>query len=96
YDAKGTMVREAWDYFPTVDVTLNAGDSVVKGKQATLQALSTLCQSEITQENWLLYAAQLEVLDIPDKDKIIGFWRERFESAPMPEERSEGYEMPQM
>ena len=32
----------------------------------------------------------------PDKDKIIGFWRERFESAPMPEERSEGYEMPQM
>ncbi len=96
YDAKGTMVREAWDYFPTVDVSLNAGDSVVKGKQATLQALSTLCQSEITQDNWQLYAAQLEVLDIPDKDKIIGFWRERFETSPKPEERSEGYEMPQM
>ncbi|MBE7016643.1 MAG: hypothetical protein E7420_00595 [Ruminococcaceae bacterium] len=96
YDANGAVVRAAWDYFPTVDVTLNAGDSVVKGKQATLQALSTLCQSEINQDNWQLYAAQLEVLDIPDKDKIIAFWRQRFENAPTGGEGGTSYEMPHM
>ncbi|MBR2880118.1 MAG: hypothetical protein IKC02_05555 [Oscillospiraceae bacterium] len=96
YDANGAMVREAWDYFPTVDVSLNAGDSVVKGKQATLQALSTLCQADITPDNWQLYAAQLEILDLPDKDRIIAFWRQRFESAPTGLEGGTGYEMPYM
>lgn len=96
YDAEGTVVREAWEYFPTVDVTLNAGDSVVKGKQATLQALSTLCQSEITQDNWQLYASQLEVLDLPDKDKIIAFWKQRFENAAAGVEGGAEYEMPGM
>ncbi len=79
YDMEGNVVREAWDYYPKVDVTLTAGDSVMKGKQATLSALASLCQSAVTAENWRLYAAQLEILDIPDKQGIIDFWRRRFE-----------------
>ena len=79
YDMEGNVVREAWDYYPKVDVTLTAGDSVVKGKQATLSALAQLSQAAVTAENWRLYAAQLEILDIPDKQGIIDYWRRRFE-----------------
>ncbi|MBQ8264171.1 MAG: hypothetical protein IJY96_05275, partial [Oscillospiraceae bacterium] len=53
-DAMGNVVREAWEYFPKVDVTLTAGDSVVKGKQATLSALAQLSQAQITPDNWEL------------------------------------------
>lgn len=81
YDMEGNVVREAWDYFPKVDVTLTAGDSVVKGKQATLSALAELSRTTVTQDNWQLYAAQLEILDIPDKDKIIKFWKDKFDSG---------------
>ena len=85
YDLEtGELVREPWEYWPKVDVTVTASDSVVKGKQATLQALSALTKAAITAENWKLYAAQLEILDIPEKDDIIDDWRRRFESPPAP------------
>lgn len=77
-DLKGNVVREEWVYWPRVDVTVTAGDSVVKGKQATLQALQALTASQITPENWKLFAAQLEILDIPNKQDIIQEWAERF------------------
>ena len=62
-----------------VDVTVTAGDGAAKGKMATLQALSTLTQANITADNWQLYAAQLDILDIPDKDRIIDAWRQKFQ-----------------
>ena len=77
-DLKGNVVRESWTYWPRVDVTITAGDSVVRGKQATLQALQALTQSQITAENWRLFAAQLNVLDIPGKQDIIREWERRF------------------
>lgn len=49
-DLTGKVVREKWTYYPRVDVTITAGDSVVKGKQATLQALQALTASQITPE----------------------------------------------
>lgn len=79
HDLEGNVVRDSWQYWPKVDVTITAGDSVVKGKQATLQALQALTQANITPENWKLYAAQLDLLDIPDKQEIIEGWRNRFE-----------------
>ncbi len=82
-DLQGNVVRESRDYWPRIDVTVTAGDSVVQGKQATLQALQGLTQSQITAENWRLFASQLEVLDIPGKQDIIREWEERF--APRPE-----------
>ena len=85
YDEMGNVVREPWEYFPKVDVVLTAGDSVVKGKQATLSALAQLCQANITADNWQLYEAQLEILDIPEKDKIVDLWRQKFGSSVSPQ-----------
>lgn len=79
YDLEtGEMVREEWEYFPKVDVTVTAGDTVIRGKQATLNALSVLTQANITADNWRLYAAQLEILDIPEKQEIIDEWKQKF------------------
>lgn len=82
-DAAGEIVREEWRYWPKVDVTITAGDSVVKSKQATLQALQALTQSNITPDNWKLYAAQLELLDIPGKQEIIENWKNKFDQPIM-------------
>ena len=91
------QVRPEWEYFPMVDVTVTAGDGAAKGKMATLQALSTLTQANITADNWQLYAAQLDILDIPDKDRIIDAWRQKFQpqgqmGMPQPEAGMPGME----
>ncbi len=91
YDLEGNVVRESWTYWPRVDVTITASDSVVRGKQATMQTLQALTQSQITAENWRLFAAQLDLLDIPNKQDIIREWEERFtQPAPAPQETGGG------
>ena len=77
-DGAGNVVREEWQYFPRVDVTITAGDSIAHGKAQTLQALQALTQSQITAENWKLFAAQLELIDLPGKQEIINEWQQRF------------------
>lgn len=84
-DAAGNVVREEWQYFPRVDVTITAGDSIAHGKAQTLQALQTLTQSQITAENWKLFAAQLELIDLPGKQEIINEWQQKFAVPAMPE-----------
>lgn len=83
-DAAGNVVREEWQYFPRVDVTITAGDSIAHGKAQTLQALQALTQSQITAENWKLFAAQLELIDLPGKQEIINEWQQRFAVPAMP------------
>ena len=78
FDLEGNVVREEWTYYPRVDVTITAGDSVVRGKQATLEALQALTRASITPENWRIFAAQLDVMDIPGKNEIINDWERRF------------------
>ena len=87
-DVNGKVVREAWEYYPKVDVTITAGDSVVKGKQETLNALATLTQMPITADNWQLFAAQLQILDIPNKQDIIDMWEGKFQGALTEEEQA--------
>ena len=82
YDLAGHMVRESWTYWPRIDVTITASDNLVRGKQATLQALQALTQSQITAENWRLFAAQLDVLEIPGKQEIVDEWEQRFQMTP--------------
>ena len=65
-----------------MDVTITAGDGIVRSKQATLQALQTLTQAQITPDNWKLFAAQLDILDIPGKQDIVREWEEKFSSSP--------------
>lgn len=79
-DPAGNVVREEWKYFPRVDVTITAGDSVAHGKAQTLQALQALTQSQITPENWKLFAAQLDLMNLPGKQEIIDEWQRRFET----------------
>ena len=85
YDAQrpDVIVREEQEYWPRVDVTVTAGDGVIKGKQATLRVLEAIAQMNITADNWKIIAAELEILDIPQKKEIIEGWRARFE-APAP------------
>ena len=85
-DLQGNVVRESWTYWPRVDVTITAGDSLVRGKEATLQALQALTAAPVTAENWKLFAAQLEVLDIPGKQDIIADWERRFGKEESPAE----------
>ena len=83
-DAAGNVVREEWQYFPSVDVTITAGDSIAHGKAQTLQTLQALTQSQVTAENWKLFAAQLDLINLPGKQEIIDEWRRRFDAAMTP------------
>ena len=84
-DLEGNIVREEKPYYPVIDVTVNAGEGVVKGKRATLEVLDKLVATPVTQENWKLLAAELEILQIPQKTEIVEDWERRF-SSPVPEE----------
>ena len=83
-DGAGNVVREEWQYFPSVDVTITAGDSIAHGKAQTLQTLQALTQSQVTAENWKLFAAQLDLINLPGKQEIIDEWRRRFDAAMTP------------
>ena len=71
-------LREPYTYWPTVDVTVNAGDGVIRSKAATLQALQNLAGVPVTAENYKLLTAMLDVLDIPQKQEITQEWQDRF------------------
>jgi hypothetical protein len=56
----------------------------VKGKMQTLEALQVLTQAAITPDNWKLFAAQLDILDVPGKQDIVKEWEAKF-TAPVPD-----------
>ncbi len=35
-------------------------------------------RANITAENWRIFAAELDILDIPGRQEIVRAWRERF------------------
>ena len=71
-------------------ISITAGDSIAHGKAQTLQALQALTQSQITAENWKLFAAQLELIDLPGKQEIINEWQQKFAVPAMPESAGGG------
>jgi hypothetical protein len=81
----GEVIRESWTYYPRVDVTVDAGDGVIKGKQATLQALEALAQMQVSQQNYKLLLAELDILDIPMKKEIKELWEAMFTPKVPPE-----------
>ena len=72
-------------YYPRVDVTVSVGDALGKSPALTLQTLDKLAATKVTEENWQLLAAELELLDIPGKKEIVAGWRQRFASKVPPE-----------
>jgi len=77
----GELLEAGTTYWPRVDVTVNAGDGVIRSKAATLQALQSLAGVQPTQENYKLLSAMVEVLDIPQKQEILADWQGRFQQA---------------
>ena len=79
------QVREGWTYYPKVDVTVNAGDGIIKGKQATAAVLEKLAGANVNQANYQILAAELDILDIPQKKAIQEYWDKLFGSKIPPE-----------
>lgn len=74
----GEVVREAYTYFPRVDVTVTAGDGVARSKAATLEVLDKLAAIQPNQQNYKILSAMLDILDIPQKQEIQKAWEEQF------------------
>lgn len=81
----GDVLEEKRRYWPRVDVTVNAGDGVIRSKAATLQALQNLVAAQVTPDNYKLFEAMVDVLDIPQKQEIIEDWESKFAPAVPPE-----------
>lgn len=79
------VTDEGFDYYPRVDVTVTAGDGLSKNPATTVEVLDKLAASQITADNWELLAAELEYLDIPQKQEIIESWRRKFAPTVSPE-----------
>lgn len=76
----GVELEPGWDYWPRVDVTVNVGDGIIRSKQATLETLDRLSAIQVTEDNYKLLSAELEILDIPQKQEIIQMWERKFAS----------------
>lgn len=79
------VTDEGFDYYPRVDVTVTAGDGLSKNPATTVEVLDKLAASQITADNWELLAAELDYLDIPQKQEIIESWRRKFAPTVPPE-----------
>ncbi|MBR3560713.1 MAG: hypothetical protein IKN81_04195 [Oscillospiraceae bacterium] len=74
----GETIRAGQLYYPRVDVTVSAGSSLSRSPTATVNALEKLIETKVTADNWKLLAAELDYLDIPQKQEIVAQWREKF------------------
>jgi len=66
-------------YYPKIDVTISTGDGISKNPATTVEVLDKLAAITVTADNWKLLAAELEYLDIPQKQEIIDSWKKKFE-----------------
>ena len=77
----GETIRAGQIYYPRVDVTVSVGNSLGRSPAATVSALEKLIATKVTADNWKLLAAELDYLDIPQKQEIVAEWKEKFEPA---------------
>ena len=80
----GEVVRERQTYYPRVDVTVSVGTALGRSPAATVEALEKLIGTNVTADNWKLLAAELDYLDIPQKQEIVAQWREKFDHTVVP------------
>lgn len=81
----GEALEEDSVYFPRVDVTVAAGDGFAQNPALTVEILDKLAGIAVTADNWKLLAAELEVLNIPQKQEIVERWRQQFQPVVPPE-----------
>ena len=77
----GELISEGEEYYPTVDVTITTGNGLSRSPATTVEVLDKLAAITVTADNWKLLAAELEYLDIPQKQDIISTWKNKFEPA---------------
>ncbi|MBR5460656.1 MAG: hypothetical protein IKV53_07270 [Clostridia bacterium] len=66
-------------YYPVIDVTITTGNGLSKNPATTVEVLDKLAAITVTEDNWKILAAELEYLDIPQKQDIIASWKKKFE-----------------
>lgn len=81
----GETIAEEEAYYPRVDVTVSCGDHIGKSPAMTLEVLDKLAASQVTEDNWQLLAAELELLDIPQKQEITERWKNKFQPVIPPD-----------
>lgn len=82
----GEILEPPRTYFPRLDITVQAADGRRRNRQMTLEALDSLTRANVTAENWRIFAAELEILDIQGRREIVEEWERRFAPAPGGEE----------
>ena len=72
-------------------MTVSVGGSLNRSPAATVSALEKLIATKVTADNWKLLAAELDYLDIPQKQEIVAAWKEKFapEEPVVPPEESD-------
>ena len=60
---------------------MSVGTALSRSPAATAEVLEKLAATTVTAENWRLLAAQLDCLDIPQKQEITAEWKRRFEPS---------------
>ncbi|MBR2896858.1 MAG: hypothetical protein IKC04_03120, partial [Oscillospiraceae bacterium] len=81
----GLTIGDPVMYYPRIDVTVTTGAGLSKNPQTTVEALDKLAGTAVTEDNWQLLAAELEYLDIPQKQDIIDRWKQKFKPTIPPE-----------
>ena len=84
----GETIRPGQIYYPRVDVMVSVGNSLGRSPAATVSALERLIATKVTADNWKLLAAELDYLDIPQKQEIVAEWKAKFEPVVDPPEAS--------
>ncbi len=72
------MLPDMPDYLPTMDVCVSIGDGIQHSRSMTLAALETLCTMDISNENYPVVRAYLNVLGIPERLELIARYDEKF------------------
>jgi hypothetical protein len=76
----GEKISDARIYYPVVDVTVTTGNGLSRSPATTVEILDKLAAITVTEDNWRILAAELEYLDIPQKQDIISDWKNKFQS----------------
>jgi len=85
FDQMGQMIKPESVYYPRVDVSVTTGDGIGKNPASTVQVLDRLAAVTVTQDNYKLLEAELDYLDIPQKQQICEMWDEKFGTNVPPE-----------
>lgn len=81
----GAVITPERVYYPRVDVTVTTGEGLAKNPASTVQVLDRIAAVNVTADNYKLLEAELEYLDIPQKQMICEMWDEKFTSRIPPE-----------